>query len=95
MNQSLVTNIEIIMSTTHAHTHMHKPEKNNQPEKGNIEKQTPTIKPITWPPIILLGCEMILLGMEKTIKAVEPMLAMMTACCRLSMSVMNNTVSAA
>ena len=89
---SVTDMIKKLMPTAHAY---HKPEKNNQPEKGNIEKQVPTVKPITWPPIILLGFEMILLGMEKTIKTVEPMLAMMTACCRLSMSVMNNTVSAA
>jgi hypothetical protein len=33
----------------------HNPEKNNKSEKGKIEKQVPTIKPIVCPPMILFG----------------------------------------
>lgn len=45
---------------------------------GNTAKQEPTKNPTKCPPMILLGCAVILLGMEKTMNAVEPMLAITT-----------------
>ena len=73
----------------------HNPEKNNQSEKGKIEKQIPTKKPIVCPPIILFGSDVTLLGIEKTIKAVAPILAIITSWSSLSISVISNTVIAA
>jgi hypothetical protein len=45
-----------------------------------MDNKEPQIRPITWPPITLLGLAVLLLGMVNIIKAVDPKDAIITTC---------------
>jgi hypothetical protein len=50
---------------------------------GNKENRNPKKRPTSCPPITFLACAVMLSGMANTIKAVAPIDAIITACCRL------------
>ena len=68
--------------------------KNTMFMNGKTAKQDPIKKPRKCPPMILFGSAEILFGIAKTMKAVAPILAIMTGLSD-NMSVIMNTVKAA